>query len=197
LTKRVEGEASFFDELAQAVHSGAISRREAIKLGGSALAVSALAGLFPARAEALRTRALKLYYSDTREDNFTTATKQGRLDAEAAGYRFVRTEGYVFPKRRPGTKPLRLYYSDTREDNFTTATKQGRLDAEAAGYRFVRIEGYVFIERKRGTRPLRLYYSDTREDNFTTATKQGRLDAEAAGYRFVRIEGWVYPTRPD
>jgi hypothetical protein len=52
LTKRDEGEAPFFDELAQGVYSGAISRREAIKLGGSALAVSALAvaalaGLFP------------------------------------------------------------------------------------------------------------------------------------------------------
>jgi len=99
LTKRDEGEAPFFDELAQGVHSGAISRREAIKLGGSALAVSALAGLFPARAEALSTRALKLYYSDTREDNFTTATKQGKLDAEAAGYRFVRIEGWVYHTR--------------------------------------------------------------------------------------------------
>ena len=99
MTKRDEGEAPFFDELAQGVHSGAISRREAIKLGGSALAVSALAGLFPARAEALSTRALKLYYSDTREDNFTTATKQGKLDAEAAGYRFVRIEGWVYHTR--------------------------------------------------------------------------------------------------
>jgi len=197
LTKRDEGEAPFLDELAQDLESGVISRREAIKLGGSALAISALAGLFPARAEALRTRALKLYYSDTREDNFTTATEQGKSDAKAAGYRFVRNEGYVFPKQRPGTKPLQLYYSDTREDNFTTATPQGIADAKAAGYRFVRTEGYVFIKRKKGTKPLRLYYSDTREDNFTTATKQGKLDAEAAGYRFVRIEGWVYPTRPD
>lgn len=99
LTKRDEERAPFFDELAQGVHSGAISRREAIKLGGSALAVSALAGLFPARAEALSTRALKLYYSDAREDNFTTATKQGKLDAQAAGYRFVRIEGWVYPTR--------------------------------------------------------------------------------------------------
>jgi hypothetical protein len=196
LRNRDEGGAPFFDELAQGVHSGAITRREAIKLGGSALAVSALTGLFPARAEALSTRALKLYYSDTREDNFTTATKQGRSDAQAAGYRFVRNEGYVFPKARPGTKPLQLYYSDTREDNFTTATAVGIADAVAAGYRFVRTEGYVFDTRKKGTKPLRLYYSDARQDNFTTATKQGKLDAEAAGYRFVRIEGWVYPTRP-
>jgi hypothetical protein len=197
LMKRDEGGAPFFDELAQGVHSGAISRRKAIKLGGSALVVSALAGLFPARAEALRTRALKLYYSDTREDNFTTATPEGKSDAQGAGYRFVRNEGYVFPNRRPGTKPLQLYYSDAREDNFTTATPEGIADALGAGYRFVRTEGYVFIRRKRGTKPLRLYYSDAREDNFTTATKQGKLDAEAAGYRFVRIEGWVYPTRPD
>jgi hypothetical protein len=78
LMNKDEGGAPFFDELAQGVHSGAISQREAIKLGGSALVVSALAGLFPSRAEALRTRALELYYSDTREDNFTTATQQGK-----------------------------------------------------------------------------------------------------------------------
>jgi hypothetical protein len=100
LMKRDEGGAPFFDELAQGVHSGAISRRKAIKLGGSALVVSALAGLFPSRAEALRTRALKLYYSDIREDNFTTATQQGKLDAQAAGYRFVRIEGWIYPTRR-------------------------------------------------------------------------------------------------
>jgi hypothetical protein len=38
---------------------------------------------------------LWLYYSDDRRDNFTTATDQGRRDAEAAGYRFVRFEGYI------------------------------------------------------------------------------------------------------
>jgi hypothetical protein len=38
---------------------------------------------------------LRLYYSDERRDNFTTATDQGRRDAEAAGYRFVRFEGYI------------------------------------------------------------------------------------------------------
>jgi hypothetical protein len=38
---------------------------------------------------------LRLYYSDDRRDNFTTATDQGRRDAEAAGYKFVRVEGYI------------------------------------------------------------------------------------------------------
>jgi ethanolamine utilization microcompartment shell protein EutL len=194
--KRDEGGAPFFDELAQGVHSGAISRREAIKLGGSALAVAALAGLFPSRAEALRrTVALKLYYSQAREDNFTTATQAGKQSAIDAGYQKIRTEGYVFPKQRPGTVPLKLYYSQAREDNFTTATQQGEQSAIDAGYQFIRIEGYVFPNRRRGTVPLKLYYSQAREDNFTTATQQGKQSAIDAGYQFIRNEGYVYRTR--
>ena len=42
---------------------------------------------------------LKLYYSEDRRDNFTTATEQGRRDADADGYKFVRDEGYIAPKR--------------------------------------------------------------------------------------------------
>ena len=79
LTKRDEGGAPFFDKMAQGLQSSAISRRKAIKLGGSALVASTLPGLSPSRAEALRTVALKLYWSLNREDNFTTATKQGKM----------------------------------------------------------------------------------------------------------------------
>jgi hypothetical protein len=84
-----------------------------------------------------------LFYSEQRHDNFTTATEQGRRDAEAAGYRFVRDEGLIYNEQVPAGVPLRLYYSEQRHDNFTTATEEGRRDAEAAGYRFVRIEGYT------------------------------------------------------
>jgi hypothetical protein len=157
LTKRDEGGAPFFDELAQGLESSAISRRKAIKLGGSALVASALAGLFPSRAEAQRrkrrTVALKLYWSPDREDNFTTATKQGKTDAKAAGYQYIRNEGYCVRSSRrwaqwqKGTKALKLYWSEARGDNFTTATKQGKADAKAAGYQFIRIEGYVYSSR--------------------------------------------------
>jgi hypothetical protein len=41
---------------------------------------------------------LKLYYSEQRGDNFTTASDQGRRDAEAAGYKYVRDEGYITPR---------------------------------------------------------------------------------------------------
>jgi hypothetical protein len=147
LMKRDEGGVPFFEELAHGLQSSAISRRKAIKLGGSALVASTLVGLSPSRAEASRTKGLKLYWSPDREDNFTTATRQGKDDAIAAGYQFIRIEGYCFRKWREGTKPLKLYWNPVRGDNFTTATEQGEADAIAAGYQFIRIEGYVYSSR--------------------------------------------------
>ena len=156
LTKRDEGGAAFFEELAQGLKSSAISRRKAIKLGGSALVASALAGLIPSRAQAQPKRpfkALTLYWSPDRQDNFTTGTRQGRNDALAAGYQYIRNEGYcVRTSRRwaqwqKGTVPLKLYWSEARGDNFTTSTQQGEADAKAAGYQFIRIEGYVYSNR--------------------------------------------------
>jgi hypothetical protein len=88
---------------------------------------------------------LKLYYHDTRHDNFTTATADGIHDAEAAGYTFVRDEGYIFTTQdpEPGLIPLKLYYHDTIHDNFTTATADGIEYARTKGYRFVRDEAYI------------------------------------------------------
>ena len=90
---------------------------------------------------------LYLYYSDTRKDNFITATHEGIRDAKASGYRKVRVDGYVLKTVKPQYKhlykPLWLYYNHARKDNFTIATPQGMRTAEAGGYRKVRIEGYV------------------------------------------------------
>jgi hypothetical protein len=139
------------------------------------------------------TTALDLYWGAERGDNFTTATDTGRRSAEAAGYKFVRTEGYVYPTAVDGTTALNLYWSAERGDNFTTATDSGRRDAEAAGYGFVRAEGYVFSSQRPGTVPLNLFWHEGRADNFITASNTGRRDAEAAGYHFVRIEGYIFP----
>jgi hypothetical protein len=75
---------------------------------------------------------LRLYWNSAREDNFTTATPEGRRDAEApgSGYQFVRIEGYISSEPsnvpgRPGTLPLNLFYNPWRGDNFTTATPEG------------------------------------------------------------------------
>jgi len=92
----------------------------------------------------LGSRELKLFWSQNRGDYFISASSHGEDDARAAGYQFVRTEGFILPFEKPGTVPLKLYWSSSRKDNFTTATSQGVHDAEAAGYRFARIQGYVY-----------------------------------------------------
>lgn len=40
---------------------------------------------------------LKLYWHPGRRDNFTCAPDQADFDAGAAGYKLVRTEGYIIP----------------------------------------------------------------------------------------------------
>src|SRR5262245_55701277 len=129
---------------------------------------------------------LKVFWSPSREDNFSTATEAGEAAAVGAGYRFIRTEGSVLKNMYPGTVPLNVYWSWARGDNFTTATAQGEKDALGAGYIFIRTEGYVFSSPQPGTVPLKSFWSWARGDNFTTATAQGEADALAAGYSFVR-----------
>lgn len=90
------------------------------------------------------TSSLKLYWSDKRQDNFSTATAVGQQSAVDAGYRYVGIDGYVFTTQRLGTVPLNLYWNPAREDNMTTASATGIQAAKDAGYSFVRTEGYVY-----------------------------------------------------
>lgn len=96
----------------------------------------------------LGSAALKLFWSSNRGDHFSAASSRGEHDAMAAGYQFVRTEGFILPVKQPGTVPLKLYWSSGRKDNFSTASQQGIHDAEAAGYRYARIQGYVYPPSK-------------------------------------------------
>ena len=96
----------------------------------------------------LGSRALKLFWSRSRGDHFSAASSGGEHDAMAAGYQFVRTEGYILPFKQPGTVPLKLYWSSGRKDNLSTASQQGVHAAEAAGYRYARIQGYVYPPSK-------------------------------------------------
>ena len=66
----------------------------------------------------------------------------GERDALAAGYVYLRTEGYVFPSAVSGMVPLKSWWSSARGDNFTTTNRDA--SAVGAGYGFVRHEGYVF-----------------------------------------------------
>jgi hypothetical protein len=138
------------------------------------------------------TVALKTFWSNERQDNFTTATALGEASALDAGYSFARNEGYVFPTEQPGTVPLKLYWSDMRGDNYTAATVDDEAALRAAGYSFARIEGYIFPTEQPDTIPLKLFWSDAHGDNYTTSSSEGEARARSSGYGFVRIEGYVF-----
>jgi hypothetical protein len=136
---------------------------------------------------------LKLFWNAARGDNFTTATPEGESAARAAGYTFVRIEGYIYPIQQPGTVPLKLYYNNARGDNYTTASAKGEQAAKAASYGYARVEGYIYPTQQPGTVPLKNYWNVSREDNFTTATSDGERDALGSGYQFAWVEGYVLP----
>ena len=67
----------------------------------------------------------------------------GEEQAKAAGYIFIRIEGYVFSDQVSGTVSLKLYFDFNSIDNFLTATSEGEAQARNAGYEYIRTEGYV------------------------------------------------------
>jgi|GEM_PF-4090147 predicted acylesterase/phospholipase RssA len=134
---------------------------------------------------------LKLFWSDQRSDNFSTATLTGSLDAQNAGYRFIRSQGRVYMNPGPGLKPLYLLWHDGRGDNLLTASKEGIIDAVEEGYRKIRIEGYIHHKPQVGTIPLRTYWNVTRNDSFTATIAKEERDASDAQYTFVREEGYL------
>lgn len=136
---------------------------------------------------------LNTYWNATRQDNFTTATEAGRLAAAAAGYRFIRNEGWIPRGDRPAPDatsyaPLENYWSGERSDNFLTGSDAGRAEATRAGsgYQLLRREGWIW---KVGNEPLKLWWNAERRDNYTTGSPAGADAATQAGYRFIRNEG--------
>ncbi|HMV13232.1 MAG TPA: patatin-like phospholipase family protein [Nitrosomonas sp.] len=137
---------------------------------------------------------LKLFWSDQRADNFSTATPLGELQAIQAGYAFVRTQGLVYMNSMPGCNPLFLFWNNQNGDNLITATKEGEKEANDNGYVKVRIEGWIKSKPEPGTIPLRMYWKGAeRKDSFTTTSIKEEQDAANAGYEFVRDEGYIIP----
>lgn len=135
---------------------------------------------------------LKLFWSAPRGDNLLAGTAAAEADALAAGYVFVRIEGYALAAEAPGTVPLWSWFGDGRQDAMA-ATGVGGPAAAGAGYRQVRIEGWVYPTQVAGTVPLGNWWNAAREDNFQTATAAGEADARASGYGFAWVEGYVFP----
>lgn len=133
---------------------------------------------------------LKLYWNG--HDNFTMATAQGEADAKAAGYQFVRIEGYIFANPQSNSIPLKQYWSAKRHDFMLLGKALPKSLNKNGHYKLVRIEGYAFSQLQPDTVPLKRFKQGA-GDNFTTDTAQGESDALAAGYVFQRIEAYAIP----
>jgi hypothetical protein len=135
---------------------------------------------------------LKLYWNG--RDNFTTATAEGEAKAQAAGYQFIRIEGYVFANPQSNTIPLNQYWSAKRRDYLLLGKALSKSLNKNAHYKLIRIEGYAYASPQPDTVPLKRY-SLPADDNFTLSTTQGENDALAAGYGLRRIEAYVIPAQ--
>jgi hypothetical protein len=143
-----------------------------------------------AGAPAQKLAPLELFWNG--HDHYTTATAQGETDAKAAGYHFVRIEGYVFESPQSDTIPLKQYWSAKRHDHMLLGKELPKTIGKRGDYHFVRIEGYAYSIPQPDTVPLKRFKHGAR-DNFTTATAQGENDALATGHVFQRIEAYVIP----
>jgi len=176
----------------QAFEGGSIAYDRALDAcTATRAAEEAQASPAPAAAVSAPKAPLDLYFDPARGDYLTTATQSGAAAALAAHYRKVRTEGFVFTARQPGTVPLKLYWNETLGDNDPVATRDGEREALAAGYEFGGLQGYVYSDPQPGATPLKLFYNVQRHDNYLTGTPEGEADAATQGYVFVRIEGYA------
>jgi hypothetical protein len=123
-------------------------------------ATSLRLGPAPARADDIEpctdTFPLATWWSGARADNFLASTPAENDAASAAGYQFVRHDGYACAYRVPGTVQLVLYWSNARGDNFTTGTVAGENDANAAEYALVGFKGWVYQDQQPFTQGLYL-----------------------------------------
>ncbi|MBD2463724.1 patatin-like phospholipase family protein [Oscillatoria sp. FACHB-1407] len=137
---------------------------------------------------------LKLYWSEQRLDNFSTATPGGEAFAEREGYTFIQIQGRIYMNPGAGRKPLYLFWHPERGDNFVTTSGEGEQDAIAEGYIRVRIEGYILAKPESGTLPLRTYWRGAeRNDYFATTSVLEERAAADSNYTFVREEGFILP----
>src|SRR4051794_7078790 len=137
---------------------------------------------------------LNTYFNDQRGDHFTTATDAGRRRAAAAGYTFVRAEGWVEATPDPLLVPLKSFWHQGRQDNFLCTTAAGAQAAAAVGYQLTSIEGYISLGNPEPHARLKLWWSGTpRFDNLTTSGELATVPTATREYAFVREEGPLEP----
>jgi len=140
--------------------------------------------------------ALPLYrlYKSAGFDHFYTTKPADRARAEAEGYKYEGTVGFVLPTQTPDTVPLHKLYLENGADHFYTTKDADVVRAKNEGYRDEGVEAYVYAKETPGCIvPLyRLYNGGLISDHFYTTDPVERYrSATRDGYSSEGIDGYV------
>lgn len=138
----------------------------------------ALSAIFAATACAQATKPITLYYSDARQDFFTSASAQGDINAKAANYATydVNSQGLVLTNPKEGTAPLIVYWNAELQDCLTlTPELAGEILGEESGYQAYETVGFVYKDKQPSTVPLKLYVNKSKSDTLTTVSTKPLL----------------------
>lgn len=138
---------------------------------------------------------ITLYWSDARNDLFTSASEAGDRNAKAAGYvvNDAKTQGFIYKTQQPGTVPLTTYYSEKLTDCLTVTTSlESELEAKD-GYQAYEMLGYIHSEKNLAAPvPLVLYQNSKTSDTLTTTTPLDLLKIEnRSDYVLFKVLGYV------
>ena len=86
---------------------------------------------------------LNVYWSESKNDFFTTAVTLTDNDARKSGYEFVEVMGFVYKNQEKNTRPLKLFWNSKKNDYFTTSTAESEKEAAAENYQLIEVSGYV------------------------------------------------------
>jgi Trypsin len=104
-----------------------------------------------ARPRPAGTRAIHLWYSPSRADNFTTsAWTGGPGDVRSPDYQYVALQGYAYdpasPSPGPGTVAMHSWFSPSRGDNYGSTSpgwQGGPGDTRSPDYRWSHLVGHL------------------------------------------------------
>jgi hypothetical protein len=110
------------------------------------------------------------FYTINRADVKSDGSVEGKL-----GYNLVKTAGFIYPTKQPGTVPLLRYFSQRDTDHLYT-TDQNMLGSGNDAYKLQGTVGFVYPIRLKGSTPLFTSFNYAKNDHFYT-TDQNELNA--------------------
>ena len=145
----------------------------------------------------LGVEALELWWHEAQADSFTTATRAGKIWAEANGYVRQSFEGWVYRNVESGML-LGQYLQASSGDRLLTRTDQPlpRVAAPQSPFVLDRADGTIFPLPGAG---MRTFYNMERRHTINARSEVLMQAAAGEGYTFVRTHaGFGLPTgRPD